>query len=144
MIEWINACLFLVLPVLCAYYYAKSVSMVQLERKIGPDAYKKCERYRILSLFIFIMILFSYILYYFYPLPVPIPQTFPINGWIIAPLTSIILIPLAYIIIAGLKMRGRKPCILERRGNYMVELYGKIRHPQALALYQLDGYWDLY
>lgn len=134
MIEWINASLFLVLPVLCAYYYAKSVSIIQLERKIGPEAYKKCEYYRILSLFIFIMILISYMVYYFYPLPLPIPLTFPISGWILAPLASLFIIPLAYTYYRGVKDAGEETMHPRKEGELYGGIYGKIRHPQALAL----------
>ncbi len=134
MIEWINSTLFIILPVLSSYYYAKSVSVIQLERKIGPKAYVKCEQYSIISLFFFIMICVSYMIYYFYPLPLAIPQTFPISGWILAPIASLFFIPLAYIYYRAVKDAGEETIRPKKDSELYGGIYTKIRHPQALAL----------
>ena len=108
MIEWINFILMLVFTALSAYYYAKSASIIQLERKIGAEAYIKCGQYRYISLFSFILVYITYVVYYFYPLPVPLPQTFAINGWILASIATLFLIPLGYVYFRAIKDAGEE------------------------------------
>jgi protein-S-isoprenylcysteine O-methyltransferase Ste14 len=150
MIEWINFILMLVFPVLSSYYYAQSVSVIQLERaffhtrlsalfdggrrKIGPDVYKKCEQYSIVSLFFFIMICITYLIYYFYPLQVPLPQTFPISGWILAPIAALFTIPLGYEYYIAVKDAGERTIHPKLDGELYGGIYTIIRHPQAGAL----------
>jgi len=152
MIEWINFILMLVFPVLCAYYYAQSVSIIQLERaffhtrlfalfkfddgrrKIGPDAYKRGEQYSFMSLFFFVMICITYLTYYFYPLQVPLPQTFPINGWILAPIAALFIIPLGYVYYMAAKDAGEGTIRPKKESELYGGIYTKIRHPQAGAL----------
>jgi protein-S-isoprenylcysteine O-methyltransferase Ste14 len=134
MIEWINFILMLVFPVLAAYYYAQSVSIIQLERKIGPEAYERCAQYRYISLFFFIMTCITYLVYYFYPLPVPLPQTFPISGWILAPIAALFIIPLGYIYYRAVKDAGEETMRPKKDNELYGGIYAKIRHPQAVAL----------
>ncbi len=134
MIEWINFILMLVFPVLSAYYYVQSVSVIQLERKIGSKAYKRCEQYTYISLFFFIMISVTYLVYYFYPLPVPLPQTFPISGWILAPIAALFIIPLGYVYYRAVKDAGEQTIRPKKDSELYGGVYTKIRHPQAAAL----------
>jgi protein-S-isoprenylcysteine O-methyltransferase Ste14 len=134
MIEWINFILMLVFPVLSAYYYAQSVSIIQLERKIGVKAYKRCEQYSYISLFFFIMICITYLVYYFFPLPVPLPQTFPINGWILGPIAALFIIPLGYVYYRAVKDAGEETIRPKKDSELYSGIYAKIRHPQAAAL----------
>lgn len=152
MIEWINFILMLAFPVLSAYYYAQSVSIIRLERaffhkrlsalfkfdggskKIGPDAFKRGEQYSIASLFFFMMICVTYLIYYFYPLQVPLPQTFPTSGWILAPIAALFIIPLGYVYYKAAKDAGEGTIRPKKESELYGGIYRKIRHPQAGAL----------
>ena len=80
MIAWLNVVVFVVSALVCTCFYAKSGGPAALERKIGPSAYEKCQRYRVISGIFMLVNFANYVLYFFYPLPISLPRTFPCPG----------------------------------------------------------------
>jgi hypothetical protein len=48
-IEWINIIVLVISTFLFLYFYVKSVSPAQLEKKMGEIAYPKCKTYRLIA-----------------------------------------------------------------------------------------------
>jgi protein-S-isoprenylcysteine O-methyltransferase Ste14 len=80
------------------------------------------------------MICVTYVIYYFYPIPVPLPQTFPVSGWILAPIAALFLIPLGYVYYRAVKDGGEGTLRPKSDSELYGGIYTKIRHPQAVAL----------
>ena len=77
MIAWLNVFCLVLATALTAVLYIKSVGPAALEQKIGPPAYARCTRYRVVSGVCMAVATANYVVYYFYPLPIPLPAAFP-------------------------------------------------------------------
>lgn len=69
MIAWINITILIFSSLFFLYYYVKSVSPAALEKVIGPQAYAKCGRDRVIAIVFELITVASYVIYFFYPLP---------------------------------------------------------------------------
>jgi len=95
MIAWINFGMLIGSGLLILYFYVKSVRPVALELEIGPTAYARCARYRLVSSIFMLVAAINYAVYYFYPLPIPLPLTFPWPWWVSALIAVLIALPSA-------------------------------------------------
>jgi hypothetical protein len=96
MIPWINFTVLVLSTLLMFYFYLLSVRPAQLEKRIGPVAYERCGRYRIIASIFEVIVVANYVLYFFFPLPLSIPRTFPWSYWLSLVLAVFIAIPSVY------------------------------------------------
>ncbi len=131
MIAWINFIILVAATFLCLFYYVKSAGPATLEKKIGPDAYRKCTQYRIAASIFMTVAGINYVVYAFYPLPISLPQTFPWPWWVSAVIALIITIPSGYLFWRGMKDAGEETMAVKKEHTLYGGIYQKIRHPQA-------------
>ena len=139
MIAWLNFIVLIISTLLTLYFYVKSVGLAALEQKIGPEAYQKCTRYRLISGLFMGVVTINYILYVFFPLPIPLPPTFPWNWWVSILIAVIIATPSGYIWIRGMKDAGEETMVIKKEHAMYGGIYQKIRHPQAVG--ELPFWW---
>ena len=131
MIAWINFAVLVAATVLTPVFYIKSVGPAALEQKIGPAAYEKCGRYRLVAMITMTLAMGNYVVYYFYPLPIPLPLTFPWPWWVSAAISVLIAIPSGYLLARGMKDAGEETLMPKQEHTLYGGIYEKIRHPQA-------------
>ena len=133
MIAWINFIVLVIATFLTGYLYIKSVQPVALSQRIGEAAWKKCERYRLISIIFMTITVINYIIYYFYPLPVPLPRYFPWPWPVSIVIALIILIPAFYLLYRGSKDAGEETLKPSPEHEMYGGIYEKMRHPQAIG-----------
>jgi len=139
MIAWINFAVLILSAILCLYFYVKSAGPAALERKIGPSAYAKCTRYRMLASIFMTIAGINYVVYYFYPLPISLPRTFPWPWWVSALIAVVIAVPSGYLWVRGMKDAGEETMFVKKEHGLYSGIYEKIRHPQAVG--ELPYWW---
>lgn len=133
MIELLNIIALIFSTLLFLFFYVKSVSPAQLEKKIGEIAYPKCKTYRIVAGVFEGITVINYVIYFFYPLSLGIPLVFP-WPWTISILVAIlILIPSFYLMIIGMRDAGRETLEPKKEHKLYGGIYETIRHPQAIG-----------
>lgn len=133
MIAWLNVAVLILSTLLTLYFYVRSVGPAALEKKIGPEAYARCTRYRMLAGISMGIASANYVIYYFFPLPLPLPQTFPWPWWVSALIAVVIAIPAGYVFWRGVKDAGEETMVPKKEHSLYGGIYAKIRHPQALG-----------
>jgi protein-S-isoprenylcysteine O-methyltransferase Ste14 len=141
LIPWINFGTLLISTLLMFYFYMRSASPAQLEKKIGDIAYERCGRYRIIASVFELIVIGTYVVYYYYPLPISIPRTFPWPYWISFLIAVIIAIPSGYVMLRGVIDSGEESLIPKKKHRLYGGIYKKIRHPQAMG--ELPLWWAL-
>ncbi len=141
LIPWINIGVLILATIMMFYFYLQSARPAQLERKIGPEAYRKSGRFRIIASIFELIAIASYIVYYFYPLPISLPQTFPWPYTISVFAAVVIGIPSAYIMLRGVLDAGEEAMLPRKHHKLYGGIYKKIRHPQAMG--ELPLWWVL-
>ncbi|MFQ5342952.1 MAG: methyltransferase family protein [Anaerolineae bacterium] len=139
MVAWINFAVLVVSAILCLYFYVKSAGPAALEQKIGPAAYAKCTRYRMLASIFMTIAGVNYVVYYFYPLPIPLPRTFPWPWWGSALIAVVIAVPAGYVWVRGMKDAGEETMFVKQEHTLYGGIYEKVRHPQAVG--ELPYWW---
>lgn len=139
LIPWINLFVLVLSTLLMFYFYLLSVHPAQLEKRIGPVAYERCGRYRIIASIFEVIVVANYALYYFFPLPLSIPSTFPWSYWLSVVLAVFIAIPSSYLMIRGLLDAGEEAMFPKKEQSLYSGIYEKIRHPQAMG--ELPLWW---
>lgn len=133
MIAWMNVAVLIISTLLCLYFYLKSVGPAALEQKIGPCAYAKCARYRLIASLLMFIACVNYVIYYFYPLPIPLPQVLPWNSRVSVLIAILIAIPSGYVFFRGMKDAGEETMVPKKEHILYGGIYEKIRHPQAVG-----------
>ena len=132
-IEWINFIVLVVSTVLFLYFYVKSVSPAQLEKKMGETAYPKCKTYRLIAGGFEGITVINYIIYFFYPLPLGLPLVLP-WPWLVSVLIAIlILIPSLYLMMIGIRDAGEETLEPKKEHTLYDGIYETVRHPQAIG-----------
>ncbi len=132
-IEWTNILVLVLSTILFLYFYVKSVSPAQLEKKIGEIAYPKCMRYRLIAGAFEGITVINYVVYFFYPLPIGLPLVLP-WPWLVSVLIAIIiLIPSLYLMVIGMKDAGRETLEPKKEHTLYGGIYETVRHPQAIG-----------
>lgn len=140
MIAWINFAVLIVAGVVLVYLYVLSAGPAALERKIGPGAYKRCARFRLISGGLMFVTTVNYVIYKFYPLPIdPLPRTFPWPYWISAVIGAVIAIPSLYLMVRGSIDAGEEVMIPKKEHTLYGGIYETIRHPIAVG--ELPLWW---
>lgn len=139
LIPWINLFVLVLSTLLMFYFYLLSVHPAQLEKRIGPVAYERCGRYRIIASIFEVIVVANYALYYFFPLPLSIPSTFPWSYWLSVVLAVFIAVPSSYLMIRGLLDAGEEAMFPKKEQSLYSGIYEKIRHPQAMG--ELPLWW---
>ncbi len=132
-IEWINVIALVVSTILFLYFYVKSVSPAQLEKKIGETAYPKCKTHRLIAGGFEGITVFNYVIYFFYPLPLGLPLVFPWDRIVSNLVGIIILIPSVYLMVIGMKDAGRETLEPKKEHTLYSGIYETVRHPQAIG-----------
>ena len=115
------------------YFYVKSVSPAQLEKKMGEIAYPKCKTYRLIAGGFEGITVINYVIYFFFPLPIGLPLVFP-WPWMVSVLIGIlILIPSVYLMVIGMKDAGRETLEPKKEHTLYGGIYETFRHPQAIG-----------
>ena len=138
-VAWINFAILVVSAVFTLYFYIKSAGPAALEKRIGPSAYSKCTRYRILASLFMTLAGANYVVYYFYPLPVPLPRAFPWNWWVSGVIAVLIAVPSGYLLWRGMKDAGEETYWVRKEHQLYGGIYEKMRHPQAVG--ELPLWW---
>ena len=136
---WLNFAVLLVSAVLTLCCYVKSAGPAALEKKIGPGAYGKCTRYRILASLFMTLAGAGYVVYHFFPLPVPLAQTFPWSWWVSGLIAILIAIPAGILWWRGMVDAGEETILVRKEHRLFGGIYQKVRHPQALG--ELPFWW---
>ncbi len=139
MIAWINLGVLLISTLLTILTYMKSAGPAALEKKIGPEAYKVCTRYRIASGILMSLASVSYVIYFYYPLPLPLPRTFPWPWWVSGLIALAIAIPAGWLWLRGMLDAGKETMLVRREHELFGGIYEKVRHPQMLG--ELPFWW---
>jgi protein-S-isoprenylcysteine O-methyltransferase Ste14 len=121
------------------HFYVKSVAPASLEEKIGPVAYERCTRYRMIASISMTVCAIGYLVYFFYPLPIPLARTFPWSWWISALIASLIAVPSSYLLCRGVRDAGEETLLVKKEHTLYGGIYRKIRHPQAAG--ELPFWW---
>jgi len=133
MIAWINFIILALATIGTAVFYIKSVGPAALAEKIGPDAYPKCARYRLIAAILMTVTLVNYVIYLFYPLPLGLPLQFG-WGWPLSIAMGLIIgLPATYIFFRGMKDAGEETMQPKQEHTLYGGIYQKIRHPQAVG-----------
>ena len=133
LIEWLNFVALIVSTILFLYFYVKSVSPAQLEKKIGEIAYPKCKTYRIIAGTFEGITVVNYILYVFFPLPLSLPLILPWDYLLSFIIAFVILIPSVYLMIIGIRDAGAETLEPKKEHTLYSGIYEKVRHPQAIG-----------
>lgn len=130
-IAWVNFACMILASLLFLYFYVRSVSPATLEKILGPGAYARCGRDRIVASVFEMLIVVNYVLYTLHPLTVPLPEKFPWSWWISALIALAIAIPSMTLMVIGLKDAGEEALLPKKEHKMYGGIYTKIRHPQA-------------
>jgi len=131
MIAWLNIAVLVLMTALTLFFYVKSVGPAALEREIGPVAYEKCARYRLVAMIAMTLGMANYVLYFFYPLPIPLPRTFPWPWWVSGVVGLLIAVPSGYLLARGMRDAGEETMAPKKERGLYGGIYERIRHPQA-------------
>ena len=133
MIAWINVAILVMASLLFLYYYVLSVSPATREKVLGPVAYARCGRDRIIAIVFETITVVNYVIYYFYPLENPLPDKFPWAWWVSAALAAVIGIPTLALMLIGMRDAGEEAIRPKKEHSMYGGIYDKIRHPQAVG-----------
>jgi methanethiol S-methyltransferase len=136
MIPWLSVLALLTCIALCGYYYIKSVGPAALAQEIGPEAYAKCARYRMIAVVWMCLSIIPYAVYMFYPLPF-LPRTFPWAWWVSAVIAGLIMLPAGYVMYRGTRDAGEETLVPKPEHTLYGGIYAHIRHPQAVGEFLL-------
>jgi protein-S-isoprenylcysteine O-methyltransferase Ste14 len=131
MIAWINFAVLIFASLFFLYYYVLSVSPATREKVLGPAAYARCGRERIISGLFEGITVVNYVVYVFYPLNTPLPEKFPWAWWVSAILGIVIGIPSVALMVIGMRDAGEETLRPKKEHTLYGGIYTKIRHPQA-------------
>lgn len=131
MIAWLNFAVLALMTALTLFFYIKSAGPAALEREIGPEAYDKCGRYRLVAMIAMTLAMVNYVLYFFFPLPIPLPRAFPWSWAVSAVIGVVIAIPSGYLFARGTKDAGAETMAPKKEHGLYGGIYEQIRHPQA-------------
>ena len=137
MLPWINFGVLIASSFLFSFFYVKSVGPAALEKRIGPSAYQKCSRYRLIASLFMMVVTLNYVIYYWFPLPLPLPLTFPWPWWVSALIALAIGLPSMYLMLRGVKDAGEETMRPKAEHEMYGGIYEKIRHPQAVGEFPL-------
>jgi len=131
MSAWINFAVLLFSSILFLYFYVLSARPAALEKLIGPDAYKRCSHYRLISGAFEGVITINYILYFFFPLPTPLPDIFSWPWWVSIVIALVIGVPATILMVIGILHAGEETMRPKKEHTMYGGIYARIRHPQA-------------
>lgn len=131
MIAWLNFVGSIVSSVLFTAFYVMSVRPAALDREIGPSAYARSARYRLVASALMLVAAVSFVAYRWYPLPLPIPETFPWSWWVSAAIAVVITVPSAVLMAWGIRDAGEETMTPKPEHTLYGGIYEHIRHPQA-------------
>ncbi len=132
MIAKLNFFAYVVLSLLSVVFYVKSVSPAQLEKKIGPTAYERCAKYRLVSGIAMSIALINFILCRSYPITRCLPMRFYWPAWLLMVLAVLIGLPAISLVVIGIQDAGAETMAPRREHQlYSRGIYTHIRHPQA-------------
>ncbi|MBN2230034.1 MAG: isoprenylcysteine carboxylmethyltransferase family protein [Candidatus Thorarchaeota archaeon] len=133
MIEWVNLISLIISTILFLYFYVKSVSPAQLEKRIGEVAYEKCKTYRLIAGLFECITVINYIGYFLYPLPIGLPLTFSWDYWLSVLLGLLFFIPSMYLMFIGMRDAGEETLAPKKEHTLYTGIYERVRHPQAIG-----------
>jgi protein-S-isoprenylcysteine O-methyltransferase Ste14 len=130
-IAWLNLALLVGAMALTLVFYVLSVRPAALARRIGPGAYRRCARYRLVAGLLMFLEMAGYVLYFFFPLPIPLPRTFPWPWWVSALIGAAIAFPAGYMLARGMMDAGEETMVPKEEHRLYGGIYERVRHPQA-------------
>jgi protein-S-isoprenylcysteine O-methyltransferase Ste14 len=133
MIAWINVAVMIGSSLLLLYYYVRSASPATLEKVLGPRAYGRCARDRIIAGVFEFIAAAGYVVYFFFPLPVQLPRGFPWPWWVSVLIAVAIGAPSATLMGVGIKDAGEETMRPKKEHVMYGGIYARMRHPQAVG-----------
>lgn len=130
-IAWLNLGLLVGAMALTLLFYVLSVRPAALEQRIGPGAYRRCARYRLVAGAMMGLETVAYVIYFFYPLPLPLPRAFPWPWWVSAVIAAAIALPAGYLVVRGMLDAGEEAMVPKKEHTLYGGIYRRVRHPQA-------------
>jgi protein-S-isoprenylcysteine O-methyltransferase Ste14 len=133
MIAWINFAVLLCASLLFLYFYVRSASPATLEKVLGPRAFARCGRDRLIASAFEAVTVVNYVIAFFFPLSTPLPERFPWAWWISALVALAIGVPAATLMVLGLKDAGEEALRPNKEHPMYGGIYQRLRHPQAVG-----------
>lgn len=133
MVAWLNFAVLVAASVLAVIFYIRSVRPGSLARRIGPAAYARCARYRLVCSAFLVVTFVNYAVYAFYPLPVPLSRHFPWPWPISAAIALLIAAPSGYLMWRGIRDAGWETIRPSEQHGLNRGIYDRLRHPQAVG-----------
>jgi protein-S-isoprenylcysteine O-methyltransferase Ste14 len=132
-IAGLNILVLLASALLFLYFYNLSVSPVQLAQRIGPRAWVRCGRYRVVAILFELLAAGCYVVYFLYPLPLPLPTRFA-WGWSVSFLIALLIaVPSIWLMVRGMVDAGPEAIAPKKEHAMYGGIYKKLRHPQAVG-----------
>ena len=131
MIAWINFVILIFASLMFLIYYVLSVSPATREKVLGPSAYARCRRDRIIAGILETITVVNYVVYVFYPLHTPLPEKVPWPWWGSTVLAALLGIPTLTLMAIGIRDAGEETMRPKKEHTMYGGIYTKIRHPQA-------------
>lgn len=132
MIATINFISYIAASLFSVYFYARSVSPAQLERKLGDDAYTQCARDRVIATVLMLLALVNFVLCRRYPITRCLPARFGWPVWLSITFAILLGIPALTLIIMGIQDAGAETIAPRKETTLFSQgIYTHIRHPQA-------------
>ncbi|NDJ75177.1 MAG: hypothetical protein GYB65_02870 [Chloroflexi bacterium] len=132
MVVYANLCCMVALTLLASATYLASVRPGAWEKRIGPSAYVRSNRYRSITAVLIMLITITYVLYALFPLPM-IPPHLAWRWWISALIACLLATPGLYLTVQGVSDTGEGTLVVRKDQPLYAGIYRHIRHPQAVG-----------
>ena len=131
MVAWINVAVMAASLALTVGLYVRSVRPAARSRRIGPAAWRRCARDRVLAAALLVVAAGACVVYRFHPLPMPLPPRLPWPWPISAATAALLAAAGATLIVMGIRDAGRATIRPSPDTPLFGGIYRRIRHPQS-------------
>jgi protein-S-isoprenylcysteine O-methyltransferase Ste14 len=131
MLAWVNFFVLIMATLLFLYFYVLSVNPATREKVVGPSAYERAGRDRVIAIVFEMITVVNYIVYRFLPLDTPLPGAFPWPWWVSTVLAAAIGIPAMVLMFVGMRDAGEEAIRPKKEHEMYGGIYVHLRHPQA-------------
>lgn len=132
MFALINFISYIAASLFSVFFYVRSVSPAQRERKMGEEAYAQCAQDRVISTVLMLLALATFVLCRKFPITRSLSMRFGWPAWLSIVFAVILGLPALTLTIMGLQEAGAETIAPRKETKlYSTGIYTHIRHPQA-------------